>query len=446
MADGVVLRKHYDNIGKPNVVCRVDKFCYLVKKLDPKRRELVESMGFGGLLHLDMKNIPRQFYYWLMSRVFGDGTVVFGDGSILPLGPNQVRSILGIPMGRKEVPLVLGDDEDDTQKIMRVFQQYGVGLKRETVSLNLAAAAMCPEHEDGTLVELETEFDEEDFMIAFPIVALGMIVYTTTNSSNLVASLVPTLVVASVAGEYDWCKFTIDWVRESADRFQTKFQKDGFRYGCGGSFVFLMIFYLDHLHRVPNRWGVYPRLKVWDSDHLKAVIDEDRRSDEEFGFFPVLDIAYGEDHPLVPRNDGDLELVHIKVANTSVNSIADQVLALLTHRLVSLVEGIVGKALGSSSKAGHLDMHTVSMGKGSQPHLSGSSNKGAKVLKAPQEKCPAEEKESCNSSNGEIADTMTRETAYDKRLETFVKGWKDLKDEKKYFFFCLSFLLSSGLC
>uniref|UniRef100_A0A803N0C0 Uncharacterized protein n=1 Tax=Chenopodium quinoa TaxID=63459 RepID=A0A803N0C0_CHEQI len=377
--------------GQPNVVCRVDKFCYLVKKLDPKRRELVESMGFGGLLHLDMKNIPRQFYYWLMSRVFGDGTVVFGDGSILPLGPNQVRSILGIPMGRKEVPLVLGDDEDDTQKIMRVFQQYGVGLKRETVSLNLAAAAMCPEHEDGTLVELETEFDEEDFMIAFPIVALGMIVYTTTNSSNLVASLVPTLVVASVAGEYDWCKFTIDWVRESADRFQTKFQKDGFRYGCGGSFVFLM----------------------------------------------VLDIAYGEDHPLVPRNDGDLELVHIKVANTSVNSIADQVLALLTHRLVSLVEGIVGKALGSSSKAGHLDMHTVSMGKGSQPHLSGSSNKGAKVLKAPQEKCPAEEKESCNSSNGEIADTMTRETAYDKRLETFVKGWKDLKDEKKCFSQCL---------
>ncbi|XP_021759366.1 uncharacterized protein LOC110724254 [Chenopodium quinoa] len=110
---------------------------------------------------------------------------------------------------------------------------------------------------------------------------------------------------------------------------------------------------------------------------------------------------------------------------------ADQVLALLTPRLVSLVEGIVGRALGSSSKAGYLDMYTVSIDKGSQPRLSGSSNKGAKKLKAPQEKNPIEQKESCNSSNGEIGDTMTRETAFDKRLETFVKGWKDLKDEKQ---------------
>ncbi|XP_021769661.1 uncharacterized protein LOC110733893 [Chenopodium quinoa] len=168
MADGVVLRTHFENIGKqPNVVCRVEKFCVLLKKFDRMRRELVNSMGFGGLLNLDMKNIPRQLFYWLMSKVFADETMIFGDGAILPLGPNQVRSILGTPMGTKEVPLVLGDDEEDTQKIMRVFKQYGVRSKEKTVTLNLAVAAMCPELEDGSLVELETEVDKEDFMIAF---------------------------------------------------------------------------------------------------------------------------------------------------------------------------------------------------------------------------------------------------------------------------------------
>ncbi|XP_021759291.1 uncharacterized protein LOC110724192 isoform X2 [Chenopodium quinoa] len=185
-------------------------------------------------------------------------------------------------------------------------------------------------------------------------------------------------------------------------------------------------------------WGIYLRLMVWDSEHVRGVVDEDRKSDEEFGYLPVLDIAYGEDHPLVPRNDGDLELVRTKAVdnslNNSVSSMADQVFALLTPRLISLVEGIVGSALGSGgSKAGtkiNQDMHTFSSGKGSQPHLSGSSNKGAKVLKAPKEKVPAvKEKESCNSSNGEVG-MMTRDTSYDKRLETFVKGWKDLKDEK----------------
>uniref|UniRef100_A0A803MZ36 Uncharacterized protein n=1 Tax=Chenopodium quinoa TaxID=63459 RepID=A0A803MZ36_CHEQI len=209
---------------------------------------------------------------------------------------------------------------------MRVFEQYGVGLKRETMSLNLAAAAMCPEHEDGTLVELETEVDEEDFMVAFLIVSLGMIVCTTTNSSNLAASLVPTLVVAFVAGEMIGASSQLTGcATQLIDFKQSSIEMDSV--WLWWELVFLMIFYLDHLHRVPNRWGVYPRLKVWDFDHLKAVVDEGRRSDEEFGFLPVLDIAYGEDHPLVPRDDGDLELVHSKVANTSVNSMADQVIA-----------------------------------------------------------------------------------------------------------------------
>ncbi|XP_021767375.1 uncharacterized protein LOC110731799 isoform X2 [Chenopodium quinoa] len=165
-----------------------------------------------------------------------------------------------------------------------------------------------------------------------------------------------------------------------------------------------MIFYFDHLHRVPNRWGIYPRLMVWDTEKLRAVVDEDRKSEEEFGYLPVLDIAYGEYHPLVPRDDGELEMVQNRVDNNSitnfVTSMANQVFALLTPRLVSLVEGIVSSALGSGSKAGQTknneDMHTLSSAKGSQPRLSGSSNKGAKLLNAPKERTPPveEDKES----------------------------------------------------
>uniref|UniRef100_A0A803M2T0 Uncharacterized protein n=1 Tax=Chenopodium quinoa TaxID=63459 RepID=A0A803M2T0_CHEQI len=79
----------------------------------------------------------------------------------------------------------------------------------------------------------------------------------------------------------------------------------------------LFLCYLDHLHRVPNWWSIYPKLMVWDSEHVGAVVDEDQRFDEEFGYLTILDIAYREDHSLVPRDDGDLELVFFPVLDGS---------------------------------------------------------------------------------------------------------------------------------
>ena len=96
----------------PNIVCRVESFCLSVSAFDSKRKDLVRRMGFGALLELDMKNIPRQFCYWLMARVREDATMVFGEGEILPMGPKQVRCVLGIPMGSKPVPMDIGEDED----------------------------------------------------------------------------------------------------------------------------------------------------------------------------------------------------------------------------------------------------------------------------------------------------------------------------------------------
>uniref|UniRef100_A0A803N8S1 Uncharacterized protein n=1 Tax=Chenopodium quinoa TaxID=63459 RepID=A0A803N8S1_CHEQI len=77
-----------------------------------------------------------------------------------------------------------------------------------------------------------------------------------------------------------------------------KFLKDSFRSGYGGCLVFLLIFYLDHLQRVPVQWGV------------------------------------GEQHPMIPREDE----VHDQ------NDVVDKVLTRIAPRLVTLVEGIVGKA------------------------------------------------------------------------------------------------------
>uniref|UniRef100_A0A803MUT0 Ubiquitin-like protease family profile domain-containing protein n=1 Tax=Chenopodium quinoa TaxID=63459 RepID=A0A803MUT0_CHEQI len=250
LSKGEVLKTHHDNVGKyPNIVCRVESFCDSVKLFDSRRKQLVEQMGFGGLLELDMDNIPRQFCYWLMARVLEDGTMVFGEGEVLSLCASQVRAVLGIPMGSKPVPMDIGEDEDKIMLVKSLYDVYGVGPKQETISLKRVSEVLCP-------------VDRK-------------LLCTTTNSSNLAASLIPSLTVATQASEYDRCTFTMDWLCDSAHRFQAKFLRDGFRSGSGGSFLFVMI---------------------------KAALMEDKISRDEYGKLLALDIAYGEEHPLDPRD------------------------------------------------------------------------------------------------------------------------------------------------
>ncbi|XP_021722015.1 uncharacterized protein LOC110689546 [Chenopodium quinoa] len=221
-ARGEVIRTHFENVGKqPNIVCRVESFCVAVQKFDDDRRQLVRRMGFEGLLCLDMKNIPRQFCYWLMTRVGAHGTVVFGDGVMLPLGAKQVRYILGIPMGANLVPTHVDMEcEEEFQNVNRIIDLYGVGSKKETISLAAASRVMCPLDDSGEIFPLgDDEQDQEDFMTAFMVVVLGKLICTTTNSSNMARALVPVVTVASRAIDFDWCSFTLAWLCDTAARF-----------------------------------------------------------------------------------------------------------------------------------------------------------------------------------------------------------------------------------
>uniref|UniRef100_A0A803MJM3 Aminotransferase-like plant mobile domain-containing protein n=1 Tax=Chenopodium quinoa TaxID=63459 RepID=A0A803MJM3_CHEQI len=240
-----------------------------------------------------------------MTRVRSDGILTIGDGEVLPLDPNQVYLILGVPMGKRPIPRGVDMEcVEESEKVNRIVNRYGVGPKKETISSVEASKALCPVDSSSNLMKLQSEEDKEEFMTTFLLVALGKILCTTINSSNLAVSLVHALTVATQANEYDWCSFTFDWLKDTSLRFQRRFEKNGFRSGCGGSIVFVLIFYLDHLEHIPLKWGVFLRLKVWSTNQVKAVVFKDRLSkdEDEYGRLLAIDVAYGEPHPLVPRD------------------------------------------------------------------------------------------------------------------------------------------------
>ncbi|XP_021733693.1 uncharacterized protein LOC110700456 [Chenopodium quinoa] len=415
-------------------------------------------MGFQGLLEIDMKNIPRQFCYWLMTRVLPDGTMVFGQSEVLPLGPAQVRSVLGLPMGAEKVPFDVGeDDEEKVEKMRRIFDLYGVGSNKETISLKKASDALCPLDESGQPIPLADEVDEEDFMVAFLLVALGKVVCTTTNNSNFAKSLLPALTVATEAVKYDWCSLTFEWLCDTANRFHRKFQKDGFRSGCGGSFLFIMIYYLDHLHRVPVQWGVYPRVMVWNSVEVKAALLKDNVSTNEYSKLEGVDIAYGEEHPLVPREDDGNKAV-VSGKEVSVDVVVDRVLGHLESKLETIVEGLIGTALTSfvSKMTGTLvdqfvglqnvgfqnvarrDENAGSTGPRNEKAASTGSRRGgngwinghrAEVIPSPKKDGADDDSADRSSPNLEEGPRPNKLSLFDKRILCFVRGWKELKSD-----------------
>lgn len=74
-------------------------------------------------------------------------------------------------------------------------------------------------------------------------------------------------------------------------------------------------------------WGIRPRVKVWSCEEIRKACWEDRCPDHgHFGAIGVLDVAYGEAHPVKQgtRTSGPMlsnvhEVVRLSVELTELN-------------------------------------------------------------------------------------------------------------------------------
>ncbi|XP_021722345.1 uncharacterized protein LOC110689827 [Chenopodium quinoa] len=330
----------------PNVICRVDMF-YLrvIKSLDKSRKEEVKLMGFGGLLELKLNYLPRQLCYWIMSRIQSCGSIEFGDEQVMMLAPIQLQCILGLPMEEKVVPLKVDrDDRVMVKKLDGIIRDYRAGGKNgDQLSLVKAIGVVTKGlDKDGNELPLANDAEKMQFRNAFLIVVLGALLCPTTKWGLLAKKLTPAITVARHSAKYDWCTMVYNWLIDCVKVFADKFDENGFAAGCGGCSLFVLVFYLDHLHRPPVRWGVLPRIKVWTAVEVTRATKEDkRRTSDDYGKLMCAPVAYGEeDHPYAVRDS----------SRTLVQKVAAEVVNLLKPQLQSMVSEAVRNEVQSPIK------------------------------------------------------------------------------------------------
>ncbi|KAL2897392.1 Protein translocase subunit SecA [Bienertia sinuspersici] len=276
---------------QPNINCRVETFGKMCDKFDDRRKRWVTQMGFGGLLYLKKKHLPRSLCYWLMTRIDPISEMfVSNDGKTFRLSKNQVSCVFGILNGPNCVPSKVGGRELG-KYIPLIERVFGSGCVRKSDdgsgSVQLRGIEITP----GMVRRAEEyweESEEHEYKALFLAISLHLVL-TQTQGARLAADVVPALCCAVTIMKYDWCSLIVRKLMQVVE-------VDGYAGGCGGCSIFLAIFYLDRLNRNPILWGQYPRIKMWNMEQIRVASNADR-------FLQMcLDVAYGEWQPREARD------------------------------------------------------------------------------------------------------------------------------------------------
>ncbi|KAL2942486.1 Melibiose carrier protein, partial [Bienertia sinuspersici] len=277
---------------QPNVNCRIESFGYTVMEFSETNRKWVEEIGFDGLFSLIGKGLTKNLCYWLMTRVDVPNRIFISlDGKEFPLTKVQVHWVLGLPIGPNVLPA--GDEKGSLKEdVGRLWSNYSckapsgvAGISRKNVVDAL----------------LSDDVTEKKFKECFVMLAL-MDVLCPTTCHRMSSKLLPYVCCAVRARQYDWCSLVLEHLFHSIQNFAKRFYPDDYANDCGGCTIFLAVLYLDKLKRQPTQWGVFLRLKAWSKKEMNKARACDELLSGDYGKLGVVDVAYGENHPLDCRD------------------------------------------------------------------------------------------------------------------------------------------------
>lgn len=153
----------------------------VVNELDSNRREIVQSLGFGGLL--DFPNIGdtfKQFGCWLLGKVDVAGSELVVDDDIrVSLSPDQVGAVFSIPCsGRRIRDAGLQRDNKAANAVMNHIMRPGLS----GCILQNVHAVVQSKHNLG-----QNPMDGDHFRVAFIFFVMGHI-FAPSNRHSLDAS------------------------------------------------------------------------------------------------------------------------------------------------------------------------------------------------------------------------------------------------------------------
>ncbi|CAL4924583.1 unnamed protein product [Urochloa decumbens] len=237
----------------------VTSFSKVVNAILPEKKHVIESYGFGSLLHFDNCFVPAKFATWIAHQVdFKSGDIIV-SGKVISLTPESVHQVLGLPLGGRPFPTDISAGKSVIFEKFKLKSVPPVGFFVDKITKEL-----------NTL-------SDEDLFICFMLVALSS--FLCPNSS-LYPSQQHLSMFVDVGNlkDLDWSAYILTWLFEHIKTFNK-----------GKSSKVLYLDYVDFGSRMVS--DSIPRISVWKGSMIKTYAELDSKSNGSYGFRPKLDFA-----------------------------------------------------------------------------------------------------------------------------------------------------------
>lgn len=239
---------------------RLRELNFVLKSLTVKQKQDVESIGFGGLLHYDVTDIPHQMTEWLLNSFMPFSRYFYVDGCPkFMISPSDVSDIFGFS-SRADVDVE--DDATDPQ-VLGILEDWKENYDvpgGDTIRLK----------ELSILVKI-LEQGGVDFKRCFVLFVLFSLLTPSPRKSTRIG-LLKSLVDVEGIKSRNWSSFIFDHLCTAVERYHRNTLESEFE-GC---ILILLLTYFQNCYWNGKRDPIVrPLLILWPESRLRNRLDEE---------------------------------------------------------------------------------------------------------------------------------------------------------------------------
>ncbi|KAM0844531.1 hypothetical protein ACQ4PT_056985 [Festuca glaucescens] len=246
----------------------VQKVCSVVRKFGKFKRNLVEEIGFGGMLKVQMlARLNLKFIAWLMERVESGKLKI--DERILQIQYRDVQTVFGLPCGTR---LICPDAPEPSEACVE-FLCVSSSLSKGAHSLKAAEAYLLRDDisEDSSKVQIDC------FKIAFVVFVVGHLLAPSTKYDYISIDFWAALSDTSRIKEFNWCRYVLEHLIRAVRKLKSDIRnRHKTIHLCWlPHFSAGHVFYLDNLDLGPlsKTQEDLPRISLFDYESVKKMTD-----------------------------------------------------------------------------------------------------------------------------------------------------------------------------
>lgn len=174
-----------------------------MKNFDARKKELVKSSGFGGILHFPcIKQVNRKFGLWLMSCVdVSTSSLVVGQNTRIRFCKEDVAYVFGIPCAGKKIVDARVATRVAKQKVL---QEYLGDTFKEHRSIKFLQEIIQRVYEYPM-----SKSEEDTFRVDFVVFVVSCMLSPSAKHDYASIDYWVAIESPELIGSYDWCEFVL---------------------------------------------------------------------------------------------------------------------------------------------------------------------------------------------------------------------------------------------